>query len=200
MKKSIKGWAAATLLSMAAATCSAGGWGLMGAYWNTADASSGVGVGGKLSMEMVPGIQLEVRATHFRDLASDSGGFNIDLEAIPLELGLVYHHPVQERLSVYGGGGIGSYYFSADVDSAEGSPIRGDTGNEIGYYLAGGAEWTLLDSGDLYGATRAIVFGELMYRVVEADNLQPVHGEQGVRFRGASLNGVGLNIGLMLRW
>ncbi len=200
MKKSSKGRVAGALCVWAAATCSAGGWGMMGAYWNTADASSGVGVGGKLSMEMVAGMQLELRATHFSDIASDRGGFRIGLEAIPVELGLAYHHPVMERLSAYGGIGIGIHSFSADVDSPAGPPIRGDTGNEIGYYLAGGAEWTLLDSGDLYGSTKAILFGELMYRVVEADNLVPVHGPEGVQFKSASLNGVGLNIGLMLRW
>ncbi len=192
--------AVGVLCYMVAISCAAGGWGLMGAYWNTADGSDSIGAGGRLSVEMIRGIQLELRVSHFSDIASDKAGYSIDLEATPLELSMVYFHPLADRLSVYGGAGIGKYYFSADVRGPETVPARGKTGNQYGTNLVMGAEWTLLDSGALYGATQAIVFGELMYRIVNARNLIPEPAPEGTRFGRADLNGVGVNIGLMMRW
>lgn len=192
--------AVGVIYCMVAISCSASGWGLMGAYWNTADGSDSIGAGGRLSVEMIRGIQLELRVTHFSDIASDKAGYSIDLEATPLELSMVYFHPLMDRLSVYGGAGIGKYYFSADVRGPEVVTTRGETGNQTGSHLVLGTEWTLLDSGALYGATQAIIFGELMYRIVNARNLLPEPAPEGTRFGRADLNGVGVNIGLMMRW
>lgn len=147
-------------------------WGLYGAYWNTADADDAFGAGLKVSVEMIEGIQLELRGTYVETLTAA----DLDLDVFPLEAGLAVTHAASERVDLYGGGGLGYYFMGGD----------GNPDDEVGFYFTTGAEMVVSDSGASYGKTESVLFTELMYRFVDAHD--------------ASLDGLGVNAGLLIRW
>lgn len=146
-------------------------WGLYASYWDTGDAGSVAGAGAKVSVEMVRGVQLELRGTYIEDLDIDGA----DLEVLPIEAGLALVVPVATQVDLLAGGGLG--YFMMDGDA--------DPDNEVGFYLTAGLEWNLQPN--------AALFGEAMYRVVSADDVGP-EGQD------ADLDGLGVNAGLLIKW
>ncbi|MBN1269181.1 MAG: outer membrane beta-barrel protein [Kiritimatiellae bacterium] len=189
----------AVLLCTTGAALGYNAWGIYAAYWDTKDADDGFGAGGKASIEMIPGIQLELRAAYFNDLAKDSGDIDADLEVVPLEAGLALTGPIGERLEVYGGGGIGYYLMDGEVDLPDGAGVEADPGDEVGFYLAAGAEFTVRESGASDGKTEAVLFGEIIYRSVEVDDLDVESGAT-IELNDAKLDGLGFNVGLMVKW
>lgn len=163
--------AVSVLLLSASLSYGYNAWGLYASYWDTSDADSAGGAGIKVLAEMVPGVQLELRGTYFEDLERDG----LDVEVLPVEAGLALEVPLADDVGLLAGGGLGYYLMDGD----------GDPDNEIGFYLASGLEWTI--------RSNAALFGELMYRVVSADDVGP-DGED------ADLDGLGINVGLLIKW
>lgn len=152
-------------------------WGLYGSYWSPSDGSGSFGPGAKVSIEMIPGVLLDLRVSHYDNVA-DNGP---ELEVLPIEAGLSMTAPLADRLSVYGGAGVGYYLLDSDAQ----------VDDEFGFYAAGGVEFAVIDTRADYGATRGTLFAEVFYRNAEAG------------FEGGgdmSLDGVGINAGLMIRW
>lgn len=147
------------------------GWGIYGSYWDTDEADSAGGAGVKVSIEMVPGVQMELRGTYFEDLDADGAG----LEVLPLEAGLALVLPTANQVDFLAGGGLGYYLMDGD-----GSPD-----NEVGFYLTAGLEWNL--------QPMASLFTEAMYRVVSAN-------DAGYDGQDADLDGLGVNAGLLIKW
>ncbi len=157
------------------------GWGLFGSYWNPSDGDSAFGPGVRLAVEMIPGVQLDMRVSYFNDVMKESEGPS--LKVIPLEAGLNLIAPAADRLNVYGGIGIGYYLMDSDAD----------VDNEVGFFLNGGVEFVMIENEAFYGGTRASLFAEAMYRSVSADKA----GNDG---KDMDLDGLVLSGGLMVRW
>lgn len=152
--------------------------GLFGALWDTDDFGDTGGIGGKLILGGDP-IGLEIRGTYFDDLSGDTGQNDWELEAIPVEVGLIFESGLTEDISLLLGGGAG-YYF---LDST-----WGDVDDEIGFYASGGLSLQLTEG--------ISVFGEAIYRwvngTVENDDFGDF--ESGTDF---DLDGIGINVGLL---
>ena len=157
------------------------GWGLNAAYWDTEDLSDQAGVGATLSIEMIPSVLMNIRGTYFDGFGDEENG-DVDLQVVPVELGLVVYQPVMESLNIYGGGGIGYYFMDTD---------KADVDDEVGSFLNAGLE--LKGAGKkevVYGQTHLGLFVEAIYRFVEAD----------AGSADFNLDGLGANAGLMIRW
>ena len=192
-----------TILALGTLTAAAvNQWGAYAAFWDTGDAGSGYGGGAKVSAELVPNVQLQLRGTYFTGLGEGAGDADVDLKIAPLEAGLALGRPVTDNVSVYGGVGLGYYLVDGEVKVPEGSEgLKADPGDEIGVYLAGGLEWAISRSGASYGETAAVLFAELMYRFVSVDDLKVETTPDGdIRLSDADLNGIGVHLGLMIRW
>lgn len=146
-------------------------WGIHASYWDTDEADSAAGGGVKISFEMVPAVQMELRGTYFEDFNAEG----VDVEVLPLEAGLALVLPVGDQTEWLAGGGLS--YLLVDSDA--------DPDDDVGFYLTTGLEWLI--------QPQASLFGEVMYRVADADDVGP-NGED------ADLNGIGINAGLLIRW
>ena len=174
-------------------------WGVHAAYWDTSDADSSYGAGTKFSFEMVPGARLDLRASYFNDLADDVDGIDTDLEVLPLELGLALVYPAARSIDLTAGGGIGYYFMDGKINLPDNTSAGADPGDEVGFYLAAGLEWSLRKSGASYGETEAGLFLEALYRSVSADDMK-VDSVEPLRLGDADLDGLGVNLGIMVRW
>ena len=189
----------AAVLVAAGTARAANTWGVGAAYWDTSDAADAVGAMTKFSFEMVPGAQLDLRASYFSDLAEDVEGTDADLEVVPLELGLALAYPLGNVVDLTAGGGIGYYLMDGSVTAENRTVQQADPENEVGFYGVLGLEWSLRKSGASFGETEAGLFFEVLYRSVSADNIQVESGET-LRLSDADLDGVGLNLGVMIKW
>lgn len=189
-----------TALVLAAGTVQAANtWGVGAAYWDTSDAGSAVGAMTKFSFEMVPGAQLDLRASYFNDLAKDVEGTDADLQVVPLELGLALAYPLGSAVDLTAGGGVGYYLMEGSVTAEDRTVQQADPENEVGFYGVLGLEWSLRKSGASFGETEAGLFFEVLYRSVSADSMQVESGET-LRLTDADLDGIGLNLGVMIKW
>ena len=186
-------------LGILVATPAMADWGLFATHWSTDDAGDATGAGIKIATEMIEGVNLDFRVSFYGDLGEDRGSVDTDLEAIPLELGLSVTWPTSDRVDLFGGGGIGYYLFDGDVSVPGGVGIEADPDNEVGFYLAGGVEYALRDNQAFYGKTEAALFAEVFYRSVEADNIT-LDSATDVSLGDANLDGIGVNVGLMIKW
>lgn len=171
----------AALIGLAAPSHAYNGWGLFGTYWKASDAGSDAGAGGRISIEMVPEVQLELRASYYGDMG-DEGAGDAKIEVVPLEAGLMLRQHYKGKLGFIGGGGVG--YYQADLTRR--GPLRATSSeNEIGFWLALGAEYKIKKNASL--------FAEAKYTFVSID-------QGGVGLPDADLDGPGANVGLLIRW
>jgi hypothetical protein len=169
------------LAALAAATVRADSdWGVGLSYWNPADGKGSAGPLAKISIEMIPSLQLEIRAAYHDNLLGD--GSPDKLNVVPLEAGLTLKAPVGGRVNFYGGAGPGFYFFDG----------AGHSTDKIGFYGVAGVELTIAENKAFYGATHTCLFAEVMYRDVKGDVLDD----------GRSLNLAGPvgTVGLSLHW
>ena len=86
-----------------------------------------------------------------------------------------------------------------DVDLPTGTRIDAGPDDEIGGYVTAGLKLPVWKSGASFGETQAVLFGEIMYRFVDAEDTHVESGPE-VTLSDADLNGVGFNAGLLVRW
>jgi len=173
------------------------GWGFYGSYWEPADVSGAFGVGGGISMEMIPNLRLDIRATSFSNLEKENAAGTSSLDVVPLEAIFLVVAPLAGRWGVYGGGGIGYYFISGDFSPNEGEGnVAVEPDNEIGGIILAGTEFNVVDNQRLRGSSRTTLFAEVTGRFVEANHAMVKSGSTD----NADLSGVGANVGLMVRW
>ena len=180
------------------------GWGLLASYWDTKDANSGYGLGIKVSAEAVPGFMVDFRYTWFEDLgeaAPDLGVTHYTLEVMPVEIGVSVQSEPSGRLILFGGGGLGYYMMEGEIrtDNRSASRTSADPDDEIGFYLNGGFEFIVSQNADTIQATRATIFLEAMYRFVNVKDIA-VGDNFDLPVDNGNLDGLGVNLGFMLRW
>jgi opacity protein-like surface antigen len=179
----------AVLAAGASAVHADNGWGLLVSYWDPSDGEGAFAPGLKLSIEMVPSVQMGVRVSYFDDLGKDQHGANVKLKAVPVEADLVLNMPVSEAGRLYGGIGIGYYMLDADIERADGTEPDADPGDKLGYYF--------LVGGRIRVQENAALFAELKYTLVDADDIG-VNADGGLE--DGKLDGPGANAGLLIVW
>ncbi|MCB1069431.1 MAG: outer membrane beta-barrel protein [Verrucomicrobia bacterium] len=172
-----------TLTTLAAAAPAYNGWGVYLAAWNTADLDDAVGPGLKISMEMVPDVQLELRTAYFDSL----DGHQQDLSILPLEANLTLQYEVGTSMTGYGGVGLGYYLLDGGRKQA-GATLDPQADDEVGFYGLLGLEMPVKENAGL--------FAEVQYRFLEASDAD-AYGNQ---LDTLDLSGIGVNIGLMINW
>ena len=80
---------ALTAVTLAAASAPAANIGVFGSYWDTDDLDDTWGVGARLRIGPPTPLALELRGTYFDDITEDGGPGDVELEAIPADVGLV---------------------------------------------------------------------------------------------------------------
>jgi len=186
-----------TLLIAAVTTCTSmadNGWGIFGSYFSPDDGGDAAGIGGQLSIEMTETVLFDLRGTWYDDVGSG----NIELELIPLEGGLTILFPASDSTDTYAGLGIGYYTVEGEVATPGSPKISFSPDDEIGFYGVVGVEATINSDMASYNATRSTFFAEVLYRVVEIDEVRI--GSVDVATKDFSLDGVSVNAGLMIRW
>ncbi len=157
------------------------GLGIFGAYWDTDDADDAFGAGAKLKLGTDPAYFV-ARGTYYDDLIDDKGFGDLDLEAIPVDVGLEFGGELSDSISLYVGGGV-SYYF-LKLDGV------GDVDDEIGWYASAGLDIRLSE--------RVSLFGEALWRgiegTVEDDDLDEITGDVDL-----DLSGFCFHVGLLFR-
>jgi hypothetical protein len=101
--------------------------GLYGAWWDTADAGQSEGLGVRLGWTFLPQLQLQLGGSYFgsfsRSVGRGTERLEVDLKAIPLDLGLQFDP-----------GPKGGLYFGAGGSAFLLDSSSGKIGDEYGYY------------------------------------------------------------------
>lgn len=191
MKIKILQLAAGLLICTTGAVHADNDWGIFGSFWSPSDGDDSFGGGIKLGIEMVDRVQLDIKATIFSDVLDGKTGS--ELEVVPIEAGLTFSVPISNAADTYFGAGLGYYMMDGEVAGMDVS-----VGDEVGFFLNAGMEWTIHESDADYGQTNVKLFLEGIYRFVEADNIVPT-GDPAVR-SDADLNGLGVQFGMLIGW
>ena len=170
---------------------------LYGAYWDTADlgASAGAGISFRTDNE---GFAWELRGTYFPDLTEDfdkifdsdtDSGFDLEIEAIPLDLGVVVQFFGDTGFRPYVGGGVSYFLLDSNV---------GNLSDEVGYYGVAGLQ---------LGSGRTLSFAlEAVYRVMEGtletdvDDFGDLFGNDIQDEVDLDLAGIGFHAGVVLQF
>ena len=183
--------ALALLVLLAAPASARGGIGLHAGYIDTSEADNDAGWGGLFHIGVTKHVDIQVRATDFRELTVKPGNSGTDrgfkFQATTWDLGFVYNFFKDGRaLTPYIGGG-GTYYM---LDSTPDS--KGRVGDEYGWYGVIGLELPIAKQWDIYL--------EGMWRdakmTIRGDDL----GLGGPVDVGVNLNGPQANLGIAFSW
>jgi opacity protein-like surface antigen len=164
---------------------SANGLGVLGSYWDTADADSGWGIGAKYQLDAAPSICVELRGSYFPDFGDSDDESSLDI--IPVEADAIYKLPIADRLTSYVGGGVGYYMFELDSDN---DGVKVDVDDEFGWFALAGVEFILTE--------QLALFAEGKYTWL--DVTAKASGDGVDASEDASLDGFGGNAGVMLRF
>ncbi|HSN85712.1 MAG TPA: hypothetical protein VL025_03090 [Thermoanaerobaculia bacterium] len=181
-RKILTGALMTAFLGAVAGPATAGEIGVFGSYWETSDADEAIGFGTKLRFGVV-----ELRGTYFQDATADlADGSNLEVRAIPLEVGVAFKFAQDAVVSPYLGGG-GGYYL---LDTSE-----FDVDDEVGWYAVAGADFGRQSSGMAFNV-------EAIYRSMEATVREDADGLPGDLDEEVDLDlgGVGLNAGVVFRF
>lgn len=165
----------------------AGGFGPMLAYWDTSDAGDDTRAGVRLTVDLGPTWNFEVRASWFDGLSMVGGGAVYNVEAFPIDVGLSYGFTTGAAMP-YVGFGV-SY---VDIRARPADPdlrLRAEVEvpEEVGWFVLGGADYPI--SGTI------AFFGEAYYREIQAKANSTDLPDFNI-----DLSGPGVNLGLILRF
>ncbi len=167
-----------------------------GSFWDTAEMGETGGVGIRFRSDE-QGFAWELRGAYFPDLTEDLDSlldgddsllFDLEIEAIPIDLGVVYQFGSGGGFSPYAGGGVSYFLLDSNV---------GSVSDEVGFYGLAGIE---IGSGSLAFVAEAV------YRVIEGTLSSDVEDwEDLIDFEideriGLDLGGYGLNVGVVWRF
>jgi hypothetical protein len=183
------------LALVAAAPAEAGNVAIYGSYWDTEDLEATGGVGAKFSFGDRLGF--EARVAYFPDLSEDLDDLldtdqellpDIDVEAIPLDVGLNYRFTPDRPVDFFVAGGVSYYRLELDIEGFNDV----DLDDEVGYYAGAGIEAGGADGGVGF-------YAEALYRniegTVEGDDLDEIEDEVDL-----DLGGWSANAGLVFRF
>jgi hypothetical protein len=173
---------------------------VLGSYWSTSDADSGLGglVRGQFVVAPTETGSLSVmgQAGYFSGFGDDD--YDVDMTVVPVEAGLMYSIPiVPDDMYFYVGAGAGVYmtdfdtdYIDVEADPAMGFFLLGGLSKNIGpqMRLFGEVKFTSLevDADVEWTETRSYYYG-YYYRI----ETRRYEGEKEI-----DLSGIGFNVGL----
>lgn len=198
MKKTLPVLLAALFLLSTPIARAEHGWGLFGSYWDTSDVGGAPGLGLCLGAEILPHTLLDFRISYFDGFSAEGNGAELEMSATPFEFGLLIQS--DDNKPVQFSAGLGGGYYSVSAEVVSGGTVIGDPDidSQMGFYMLGGAEYAFTRDVESINATRATLFGEVMYRSVELDRVQT--GGGSLVINEGNMSGLGVNIGLKLRW
>lgn len=145
-------------------------------YWNMSeidelDFSGALGGGAIGQVQINPYLALEMRISAFltgedEDVYIEGEGWyenDLTISALPLEIGITGFLPIGEIFSLYGGPGVGYYFFDGQFTSTQGPvEITRDLhlDNKAGFYLVFGTRAQL--------ARNTVLFADAKYTWVES--------------------------------
>ncbi len=178
------------LWMLLAASVQGSGIGGFAGYWEPADTGSGNGFGGRLATTGDPSGRLELRISRFSDLTTVLPEGSIEVQATPVEFGMILNLNDDKNMQLYGGVGAGYYMYEAVLTDSHGRRDV-DMEDRWGYYGLMGVEIPLSD--------RLSAFGEGVYRRtrsrVRGERLAPAGTTRSMKF-----DGIGAHAGLMLQF
>lgn len=189
--------ALALLVLLAAPASARGGIGFHAGWIDTDEADNDAGWGALFHIGVTQHVDIQVRATDFRELSVKPSGGNgspsivigesFDFQATTWDLGFVYNFFKDGRkLTPYVGGG-GTYYM---LDSTPDS--RGRVGDEYGWYGVAGLDFPI--------GKQWAVYVEGMWRDAKMTIKGDDFGLDGPVDVGVNLNGPQVNLGLAFTW
>jgi hypothetical protein len=141
-------WASvAAAMVMGATTAWAGNLGAFGSFWNQKDGDNVAGGGVVFKVARL----VEVHGAYYEDSTVPGLG---DLQAVPIDGGLSFDFANLDKINLVAGGG--ATYYLLDSDDVE-------VDDDWGWYALGRLE--------LKGKRTAALFGEVLYRWAELDNV-----------------------------
>lgn len=148
--------------------------GIFGSYLDSDDFKEAYGGGAKLKFNLVEFFALDIRGSY---LTFD----DTDVDMIPVEGLALLQIPLGDALNLYGGIGVGYYFFDAD---------RVDLEDSVGYFPVAGLEVAL---GEIK------LFGEIRWLALSPDvDAATEEVEDIIGGDDAEADGIGINVGLAL--
>ncbi len=186
MKKWIPGL---FLLIVLAGPLHAGGIGPMVAHWNTSDAEDDQGAGVRVTVDLGPDWNLELRTSWLDSFFQIGDGILFRIEAFPIDVGLSYGFDVAGKIEPYVG--VGFTYLDIDanvVDTEIRRRVEVLVPEEFGIYFMAGLDYPIMND-------RLSLFGEAVYRSIKAQA-----NSTDIQDFDTDMTGLGANFGLVLNF
>lgn len=129
------------ILGLAATPAAAGGFSVLGTYWDTDAADSAAGAGLRFGIPLGQVVQLDLGANYYEELVdrpfdelgdADTPFVENGLQVTPVEAGLRFNFAQHSRFNPYLGGGAQYLFLDSDF---------GDVDDEAGWYARLGTEF-----------------------------------------------------------
>lgn len=186
-------WIMASVAAMLATACLAdNGWGPLISYWDAGDWGDQESVGVKLSLQLKPGLLLDIAYTPVSGMSGGQGGLRTDLDDEIVEFGVSVVRALR-NVDVYAGGGVGHHALDANVGGLQ----SGNLDNTWGCYGRAGFELPICGAIESIRAGRVTLCAEVGYRYVPVDDDDLAFSRRGV---DSAIEGPTAAVGLMLRW
>jgi hypothetical protein len=172
-KRLVTGLIALVLVS---APARAGSFGFYGSYWDSDQADSSAGGGGRIGFNFVKFLELEFHGTYYSSFSTDVGGQSVDVKAKPVDGGLRVNFLPSAPINPYVGAGVTRYFLDTDqgaIDDKNG--IYGEAGLDL-------------------GSGNARFFLEAMWRKMDA-TISLASFDRDTQF-----DGIAANAGFLWRW
>ena len=186
MKKWILGLFALIVL---AGPLHAGGIGPMFAYWDSTDAADDEGAGLRVTVDLGPDWNLELRASWLDSFHQIGDGILFRIEAAPIDMGVSYCFNTEGKVEPYVG--VGMTYLDINpntVDTEIRRRIEVRIPEEVGFYLMAGLDFRIMND-------RLSIFGEAIYRSIKAKA-----NSTDIQDFNTDMTGIGANFGLVLNF
>ena len=142
MKKWILGLFALIVL---AGPLHAGGIGPMLAHWDTSDAEDDQGAGVRVTIDLGPDWNMELRTSWLDSFFRIGDGILFRFEAFPIDMGLSYGFDTGGKAAPYVGAGITYLDINANtIDSDIGNQIEVSIPEEVGIHFIAGVDYPIL--------------------------------------------------------
>ena len=167
----------------------AGGIGPMVAHWDTNDAVDDQGAGVRLTLDLGPDWNLELRASWLDSFFQIGDGILFRIEAFPIDMGLSYGFQTAGRFEPYVGAGLTYLDINPNVvDTVIRRAIEVRTPEEVGIHFLAGFDYPIQND-------KLSLFAEAMYR-----NIKTKADSPDIEDFNTDMSGLGLNFGLVLNF
>lgn len=176
-------------LIVLAGPLNASGIGPMLAHWDTSDANDDQGAGVRLTLDLGPNWNLELRTSWLDSFFQFGDGILFRIEAFPIDMGLSYGFDTSGRLKPYVGAGL--TYLDIDPNAVSSLPSRRYEVNipeEVGINFIAGADYPIMNG-------KLSLFGEAIYRSIKAKA-----NSTDIQDFDTDMTGLGANFGIVLNF